>query len=112
MIKKLPTPYELWGDCTIVGWASDEKEALFKLWLKNIAILIIFAEQVVIDRVGNVVKETVAKAKAGEISTEQALRTICPTNIISAEEWEVINTAAREYGPKFYSYFGGKAGNN
>ena len=61
MIKRLPTPYELWGDCTIVGWASDEKEALFKLWLKNIAILIVFAEQAVIDRVGNVLADGIAR---------------------------------------------------
>lgn len=112
MITRLPTPYELWGDCTIIGWASEEKEALFKLWLKNIAVLIVFAEQAVIDRVYSVVKATVAKANAGEISTDEALQTICPTNIMSPEEWEVINAAAKQYGSKFYGYFGGNPGKN
>lgn len=92
-----PTPEELWGDCEIAGW-DHHNIALWHLWLKNLATLIIFAEQPVIDRIMEVVRSTIEAAKAGELTAEQAVWKISPQTLIYQKEWEAINAAARKDG--------------
>jgi hypothetical protein len=45
-----------------------------------------------------VIIETIAKAKAGEMSPEDALFIISPTELICPEEWEVLNAAVKKHG--------------
>ena len=94
-----PTPEELWGDVEITGWEDNNSRKLWNLWLKVTAVLIFFATQPVIDRVGKVISETIAKAKAGELPAEEALKIISPTTLMSSEEWDILNKAVRAHGP-------------
>jgi hypothetical protein len=66
--------------------------------LRNLAILIIFAKQDVIERVSHTIKDTIAKAKSGEITASNALWNINPQRLIYQEEWEYINAAAKTDG--------------
>jgi hypothetical protein len=93
-----PTPEELWGDTEIPGWKDPSSKGLWDLWLKVTAVLIFFADQVVIDRVGKVISETIAKAKSGELPAEEALKIISPSILISNEEWGLLNRAVRSHG--------------
>jgi hypothetical protein len=93
-----PTPEELWGNVEIIGWADDNSRKRWDIWLRVTAVLIFFADQVVIDRVSKVIIETTAKAKAGEMSPEDALFIISPTELICPEEWEVLNAAVKKHG--------------
>jgi len=106
-----PTPEELWGDCEVTGW-DRHHEVMWRLWLKNLAVLIIFAEQPVIDRIMEVVRSTIEAAKAGELTAEQAVWRISPQALIFHEEWESINAAARKDGRMIGKFFFGDSGQN
>lgn len=93
-----PTPEELWGDIEIIGWKDDKSRKCWNLWLKATAVLLLFADQVVIDRVNKVIVEAIAKAKASEILPEDALLRISPTRLMHPEEWEALNEAVRKHG--------------
>ena len=110
--KHPPTPEELWGDIEIIGWMDDKSRKCWNLWLKATAVLLLFADQVVIDRVNKVVLETIVKAKVGEISPEEALVRISPTKLILPDEWEVLNEAVREDGQMISAFFYGNPGEN
>lgn len=100
----IPSPEDLWGDCEIAGW-DTRHTSLWKLWLRGIATIIIFAEQSVIARVAEVVRSTTAKAKAGELTAEEAISVICPIVLISSEEWDVINATAKKQGQVIGRFF-------
>ena len=102
-----PTPEDLWGDCTIAGW-TPRNQAVWNLWLTSIARLIIFADQNVIDRVIKVISETIAKAKEGTLSPEKAIRAIRPSSLITQDEWEVINSTARNQGRMIMQFYSRK----
>jgi hypothetical protein len=107
-----PTPEDLWGDCKVSGWDS-KNETLWNLWLKNIAVLIIFAEQGVVDRVTESVRSTIEKAKSGELTSDQAVWKISPQSLLRQEEWEAINAAARRDGRMIGQlYFGNRNGSS
>ena len=110
--KRPPTPEELWGDIEIIGWMDNKSRNCWNLWLKATAALLLFADQIVIDRVNKVVVETIAKAKSGEILPEEALVRISPTNLISPEEWEVLNETVKEDGQMISTFFYGNTGEN
>jgi hypothetical protein len=96
--SQLPIPEELWGDCSVpIGWDSTNK-SIWYLWLKNIAALIIFANQKVIDRIYITILNTIDKAKSGELSAKEAVKIISPQALISPEEWEEINNNAQKQG--------------
>ena len=111
---RIPTPEDLWGDCEVAGW-NARHTALWKLWLRGIAAIIVFADQRVIDRVAEVVRSTTTKAKAGELTAEEAVWAISPIVLISLEEWDVINATARGQGQMISRFFlsdSPTAGNN
>jgi hypothetical protein len=93
----IPTPQDLWGNCEIIGWEHKYIKQ-WNLWLTTIATIIIFAEQNVIDRVAEVVKDTVVKARTGELLATEAVNRISPMAMISIEEWQIINKNAKEQG--------------
>jgi hypothetical protein len=97
MYHIIPTPEDLWGDCSIPNW-NEQNKTLWKLWLSGIAAVIIFANQSVIERVANVVKETTLKAKAGDMTAEESIEIISPNNLISKKEWDEINNSAKKQG--------------
>ena len=96
MTNKIPTPEDLWGDCE-VDWEPRHKN-LWKLWLKGIASIIIFAEQHVIDRVNKDVRLAIEFAKSGKLSPTNCILIISPAALISFEEWEIIGINAQKHG--------------
>jgi hypothetical protein len=92
-----PTPKDLWGDCDIDGLDVEHNE-LWNIWLKSIAVVLIFADQNVVNRVTEKIKKIIQKAKSGDIPAEKALWLISPQVILSHKEWEVINETARKDG--------------
>ncbi|MCK9567502.1 hypothetical protein M0R72_00970 [Candidatus Pacearchaeota archaeon] len=103
-LARIPTPEDLWGDCEVTGW-DERHTSLWKLWLRGIAAIIVFAEQSVIDRVEEVVRLTTAKAKAGDLTAEEAVWLVSPLVLISSKEWDTINAIAREQGQMVGNFF-------
>lgn len=101
---RIPTPEDLWGDCEVAGW-DERHTALWKLWLRGIAAIIVFAEQTVVDRVAEVVRSTTAKAKDGRLTAEEAVWEVSPIVLISSEEWDEINVTARKQGHVVSKFF-------
>ena len=95
----LPFPKDLWGDYQIETWTRQQRE-WFEIWLMGIAFSLLFADQLVGDRVTKKVQEVINLAKANEITAEDAISLVRPKQIFSVEELEVIENNAEKFGTK------------
>jgi hypothetical protein len=104
----IPTPEELWGSCEIESWVDWPKrdKGMFVTWLNGISAIIIFADQYVIDRVNKDIRDIIAKANEGAISSKDAVRSVSPGVIISPEEWKIIQANARKHGKMIEEFYG------
>ena len=105
-----PTPEDLWGDCKIAGWTVQHTK-LWRWYLESIAILIIFADQIVIDRITEKVLDTIQKAKSGDISAHEAICEISPIVIMSKKERDDLMEAIKKNGKMIFEYYFGNKTN-
>jgi hypothetical protein len=100
----IPEPKDLWGDYTVQSWTHKER-GMFAIWIWGIASVLVFTDQNVTDRVHSKVQSIIDKAKAGEISYQEAIDQVRPMAIFSDEELKIASMNAQEYGPMMAKFF-------
>lgn len=106
-----PEPSELWEGCHVRSWPVLE-QARFVTELTYISSSIIYCEQPVINRVKKYIENIIAKANAGELSSDEACRFVTPQVVFTKEELEIIEKNSHEQGEMLGNFYQNKGSSN
>lgn len=97
-------PSSIWGDFNVPGWSRKDNN-LLTYKLLGISTAIIYADQAVINRVIDYIREVITKAKSGELPPQEVFALVEKKAVFSEQELEVIDRNVENQAEMMEKFF-------